>query len=123
MMLNIGTREKRAGVFEVSLEGRLDNLTYERLEKTLKPILDNGPRAMQFDMERLDYISSMGLRVMLQTLKKLNAMNGQLMLTRLQPPIKKVFEIANLLPEQSVFASVEEADRYFDAIQRKQQDT
>ncbi len=122
-MLNIDTREKSAGVFEVALDGRLDNLTYERLEKTLKPILAKSPRAMQFDMEGLNYISSMGLSVMLQTMKTLNAMNGRIMLTRLQPRVRKVFEIANLLPEQSVFASVDEADRYFDAIQRKEQDT
>jgi anti-anti-sigma factor len=122
-MLNIDTRGKSAGVFEVSLEGRLDNLTYERLETTLKPILDKSPRVVQFDMAGLDYISSMGLSVMLQTMKTLNAGNGQIMLTRLQPRVRKVFEIANLLPEQSVFASVEEADRYFDAMQRKEQDT
>ena len=122
-MLNIGTREKTAGIFEVSLEGRLDNLTFEQLEKTLGPILDQHPRVLKFDMERLGYISSMGLRVMLQTMKRLKVVDGRLILTGLQPPIKKVFEIARLLPEQSVFASVDEADRYFDAMQRKEQDT
>ena len=122
-MLNIGTREKTAGIFEISLEGRRDNLTFELLEKTLKPILDQHPRALKFDLERLDYISSMGLRAILQTMKRLKAMDGRLILTGLQAPIKKVFEIARLLPEQSVFASVDEADRYFDAMQRKEQDT
>ena len=77
---------------------------------------------MRFDLERLDYISSMGLRVMLQAMQSLKATNGQLILMRLQAPVKRVFEIAHLLPKMSVFASVEEADRYFDAMQRKEQE-
>jgi hypothetical protein len=36
----------------------------------------------------------------------------------LQPQIKKVFDILNALPTMQVFASIEEMDRYLDAMQK-----
>jgi hypothetical protein len=41
------------------------------------------------------------------------------LMVNLQPQIKKVFDIAQALPGEAVFSSVEEADEYFDAMQKK----
>jgi hypothetical protein len=41
------------------------------------------------------------------------------LMANLQPQIKKVIEIAQALPSESIFASIEEADAYFDAMQKK----
>jgi anti-anti-sigma factor len=106
-------------VFEIALEGRMDALSADRLEEALAPILAGSPRAVQLDMAGVSYISSRGLGVVISTIKRLHAHGGKLAMTNLQPPVRKVFEIAAALPEESVFASAEEADRYFDAIQRK----
>ena len=70
-------------------------------------------------MSGVTYISSRGLGVVVSTIKKVRAGGGKFAMTDLQGPVRKVFEIAAALPEESVFASQEEADRYFDAIQRK----
>jgi anti-sigma B factor antagonist len=70
-------------------------------------------------MAGVGYISSRGLGVVISIIKRLHAHGGKFAMTELQPPVRKVFEIAAALPEESVFASPEEADRYFDAIQRK----
>jgi len=70
-------------------------------------------------MAGVTYISSRGLAVVITTIKKVRAGGGKFAMAELQPPVRKVFEIAAALPEESVFASQEEADRYFDAIQRK----
>ncbi|HVR28818.1 MAG TPA: STAS domain-containing protein, partial [Thermoanaerobaculia bacterium] len=117
--LRIQSRETRAGVFEIALAGRLDADSADRLEDALAPILAGSPRALQLNLAGVSYISSRGLGVVISTIKRLHAHGGKFAMTELQPPVRKVFEIAAALPEESVFASPEEADRYFDAIQRK----
>ena len=115
----IQSRETRTGVFEVALSGRLDALSADRLEDALAPLLATEPKALQLNLAGVSYISSRGLGVVISTIKRLHAHGGKFAMSELQPPVRKVFEIAAALPEESVFASPEEADRYFDAIQRK----
>src|SRR5215471_19431566 len=75
------------------------------------------------DLAELDYVSSMGLRVLMKTTKTLAAHGGKCLLTRLQPPIRAVIDIAKALPAQNIFASVEEADRYLAVVQRRVRET
>ena len=106
-------------MFELALAGRIDSLSADRLEEALAPILASSPRVIQLNMSGVSYISSRGLGVIISTIKRVRAHGGKFAMTELQGPVRKVFEIAAALPEESVFASQEEADRYFDAIQRK----
>jgi len=118
-MLEITVENLPEGRVRVALTGRLDTQTYAQCEERLKPLLGPTTRLLAFDMIGLDYISSMGLRVLMKTSKTLAAHGGKCVLTRLQPPIRKVIEIANALPSEAIFASVEEADAYLDVMQRR----
>ena len=62
----------------------------------------------------------MGLRVILAARKSLETHGGKIVLTHLQPPIQKVFDLADILPATDIFSSVEGADRFLDAIERKE---
>jgi anti-anti-sigma factor len=119
MSLVITVSEKKPGLFELALDGRLDTDTYGQLEAKLNELLPTKPKAVRFNMARLNYISSMGIRVFLKAFKALRGQKAMFLMADLQPQIKKVFDIAEALPPESVFASVEEADAYFDAMQRK----
>ena len=55
----------------ISLEGRLDTITAPELEKELNASL-NGVQALSFDFDKLEYISSAGLRVLLAAQKCMN---------------------------------------------------
>jgi anti-anti-sigma factor len=118
-MLEIEVENQPEGRVRVSLNGRLDTQTYAQCEERLQPLLTPATRVLVFDLAQLDYLSSMGLRVLMKTTKALAAHGGKCLLTRLQPPIRTVIDIANALPPQSIFASVEEADRYLDLMQRR----
>ncbi len=96
IMLTVSTLEKSDGVFELTIASRLDTLTYSQLEEALAPIVVEGTREVHLDMEELEYISSMGLRVILLTGQRLKALNGRLSLMNLQPSVKKVLELVNL---------------------------
>lgn len=119
MPLTVNTKERNPGVFIVSPVGSLDSNTYTILDKRLDLILEGAPRTIILDMEQLDYISSMGMRVIIKTKKSLQKTDGNLILINLQPQIKKVFEIINALPSQQIFSSTEELDYYLDRMQRK----
>ena len=75
----------------LALEGRLDTLTAPELEAEISAILPSV-QTLILDMEKLDYISSAGLRVILKTQKALEKKSG-LTLTHVSDEVKEVFDI------------------------------
>lgn len=123
LMLDIKIEQHAEGRVRVSLNGRLDTHTYTECEQRLKPLLVPETRVLVFNMAGLEYLSSMGLRVLMMVSRALHAQGSQCLLTHLQPPIQTVIDIANALPREAVFSSVEEADRYLDLMQRRARET
>ncbi len=120
-MLNISIAKPENGRCVVSLTGRLDTATAPLCEQKLLPaVATPGLLVLVCDMSGLDYISSMGLRLIFKVRKALEAQNKTFLMIKLQPQIAKVFEIAAALPREAIFTSLEEADRYFAAMQRKE---
>lgn len=76
---------------KIVLEGRLDSNTSPELEKKLGD-LDDGVTALHFDFAKLLYISSAGLRVLLSSQKKMNAVGGELVVHNPNELITEVFE-------------------------------
>ena len=75
----------------VALEGRLDTTTAPQLEDELSAVLD-GVTALVFDMSRLDYISSAGLRVLLSAQKKMNR-QGTMIVRHSSADIMEIFDV------------------------------
>lgn len=76
----------------LALEGRLDTTTAPQLEEALKENMD-GVETLTLDMEKLEYVSSAGLRVLLAAQKSMNAAKGTMVLRNVCDDIKEVFEI------------------------------
>lgn len=75
----------------VSLEGRLDTVTAPSLEEELKASLD-GIQELVLDFQKLEYISSAGLRVLLMAQKTMNK-QGSMVIRNVNETIAEVFEI------------------------------
>jgi anti-anti-sigma factor len=118
MTLKVNSAETRPGVFTISPIGTLDANTYTILEGTVDMVLNQAPDVLIFDMEFLDYINSMGVRVLLKAKKAIEKDNGKIIFIHLQRQIKKVFEILNALPTLQVFKSIKELDEYLDRMQK-----
>jgi anti-sigma B factor antagonist len=89
-MLNINkTIQNGEAVF--TLEGRLDTITAPELERELKGSLE-GVSSLTLDFEKLDYISSAGLRVLL-AVHKLMAKQGGMKLRGVNETIQEIFEV------------------------------
>jgi anti-sigma B factor antagonist len=102
----------------VRLMGSLDTLTSPELEKQLAPLYSGGVRDIVFDLARLKFISSAGLRVFAASRKQLKERGGQASFIHLQPQIQEVFDIIKALPGVAIFKDVAEMDRYLAARQR-----
>jgi anti-sigma B factor antagonist len=118
MPLITNVEKKMPGYYVVTLNGRLDGVTYADCEAKITSILLPSTKSIMFDMSKLDYISSMGLRIILKTRQFIESHGGIVSVVNMQPQIKKVMEIVNLLRGMTLFASIEEADDYFDAMQK-----
>ena len=89
-MLNINKSiENGKAVF--ALEGRLDTTTSPELEEALKASLD-CVRELTLDFEKLEYISSAGLRVRLGAQKTMNR-QGEMSLIHVGETIQEIFEV------------------------------
>jgi anti-anti-sigma factor len=91
------SRADRQGVAVIALKGRLDSANAGELEKGLGDLFAQPGQKAVVDMEKLDYISSAGLRVMLMLAKRARQTGGRLMLSALAAPVREVFEISGFL--------------------------
>jgi anti-anti-sigma factor len=92
--------------------GQIDHPNAERLKQALAPILDAGVPgrcALILDFSHVDYISSMGLRILLMAAKQLRARNGRLAVAALQPVVTEIFEIARFSHVLEIFPDVRTA--------------
>lgn len=85
-----------AGEKEVTLilEGRLDTSTAPQLEKEIQGLDD--VTCLRLDFEKLDYLSSAGLRVILIAQKKMNRC-GEMIISHVNETIMEVFEVTGFV--------------------------
>ena len=74
-----------------ALEGRLDTVTAPELEQALKESI-SGVSELTLDFEKLDYISSAGLRVLLST-QKIMAKQGEMTVANVNETIQEIFDV------------------------------
>lgn len=125
MRVDIQADKQRPGFFNVAAHGPIDSETYLEFRDKISPVLENA-KGIVVDLKKVDYISSAGLSVFFTMKKKLMAAGGDLLFCNLQPQIKRLFEVVKALPKETLFESMEEADRYFykimnDEIQRRKE--
>lgn len=85
------TNNKDGNTLTVFIEGRLDTSTAPELESNLRDSLD-GVAALNLDLEKLEYISSAGLRVLLAAQKIMNK-QGEMKILHVSEAVREIFEI------------------------------
>ena len=80
----------------LALEGRLDTTTAPQLENELKVSLYDT-KALTLDMEKLEYLSSAGLRVLLAAQKQMQKQKAEMVVVNVNEIIMEVFEITGFV--------------------------
>ncbi|MCF0132834.1 MAG: STAS domain-containing protein [Blautia sp.] len=88
-------RMENEHTIELALDGRLDTKTAPDLEKEIKAI-DPSVTELIMDFEKLEYISSAGLRVML-TAQKLMNKQGKMIVKNVNETVSEIFEVTGFV--------------------------
>ena len=96
----------------VTVTGRIDqataNLFEEKLAVWLAPGSD-GKSSVVLDFFGVDYISSVGLRVLMLAARQIKAQNGEIAIAALTPVVAEVFQISRFNRVIAVHADVASA--------------
>ena len=88
------TTKREGSSLTITLAGRLDTTTAPQLEAELKRSAD-GINLLVFDFSALDYISSAGLRILLNMQKQMNK-QGTMIIRHVNNVIADIFDITGL---------------------------
>jgi anti-sigma B factor antagonist len=79
----------------IAIEGRLDTTTAPALENELKQSIGDCTK-LNLDFEKLEYLSSAGLRVLLSAQKVMNK-QGEMVIRHANEAIMEIFEVTGFV--------------------------
>jgi len=106
------SKRSLADVTVAAPTGKIDHPNAQRLQEALAPILDEltaNKGSLLLDFGRVEYISSMGLRVLMIAAKRVRSHDGRIVVAALQPAVEEIFEIARFKHVLEAFPSVRAA--------------
>jgi anti-anti-sigma factor len=89
------TEETRSGWHVLAISGRADAEAADALEAALRAAVDEHPKVAA-SFAALDYISSAGLRAVLQAARAAEAKHVDFAVCSLSGPVQKVFDMSGL---------------------------
>lgn len=89
------TKKQEENKLTIALDGRLDTVTAPQLEGELRTAV-NGISELVFDLSKLEYVSSAGLRVLLSAQKVMNR-QGSMTVCHVKPEIMEIFEVTGFV--------------------------
>lgn len=108
MDLDLNVREEGSySVLEVA--GEIDVYTAPKLREKLIELVNEGKFHLVVDLEKVDFLDSTGLGVLVGGLKRVRAHDGSLDLVCTQERILKIFRITGLTKVFGIHDTVDEA--------------
>ena len=89
-------QKRNADALTIAPEGYLDTTTAPELKAVLDTVLA-GVKELTFDFEKLEYISSSGLRIFLTVRKAAAAKGGKVIVKDINDDIRQVFMMTGFL--------------------------
>ena len=84
------------GAALLTLRGEIDVYTAPRLRQAILELVDGGATRIVVDMEKVDFLDSTGLGVLVGGLKRVKMKEGSLSIVTTQDKILKIFDITGL---------------------------
>lgn len=103
------TTERTDGVCVMALAGEVDIYTAPRLKESLVEHIESGCVDILVDLERVGFIDSSGLGVLVGGLRRVKERSGSIRLVCSRENILKIFRITGLDKVFPIFDTLEEA--------------
>ena len=97
------------GAALLTLRGEIDVYTAPRLRQAIIDLVDGGANRIVVDMEKVDFLDSTGLGVLVGGLKRVKMKEGSLSIVTTQDKILKIFDITGLNKVFAIHPTVEAA--------------
>lgn len=91
------TLSEQEGRLTVTLIGDLDNVASIQAERSLAPVFESTDKDIVFDCTQLNYISSSGLRILLNVFKHTRANGHTATLKGMTDEVEEVFQLSGFL--------------------------
>jgi anti-anti-sigma factor len=85
------------GVIVLGVSGRIDASTADQFKQKLLATIGDGPIRLVLDFVQVEFISSIGLRVLVVSAKRIAAVHGKMVFCGLTGPVREVFELAGFM--------------------------
>lgn len=107
--LEIETVETPTGVPLLRLRGEIDLHTCPQLRVALQQLMEAGKFSLVLDLDEVPYLDSAALGVLVDAVRRSREHGGGLFLARVQPFVRRAFEITRLIKIFQVHDTVEAA--------------
>ena len=97
MDIKVNVRESHGDTFVVDLNGEIDVYTSPKVKDAIGDLIDKGHYNLVINLEKVRYIDSTGLGVLIGGLKRVREHGGTVNLVCTNPQIKKIFDITGLV--------------------------
>lgn len=105
----IGNVRHENGVTIVEITGRFDAVSAPEIKSDLHSLIESGSIRLVVNLEKMDFIDSAGLGVLVSCLRRTAAEGGDLRLAEVPPFCRSIFELTRLTRVFEVTESVEQA--------------
>lgn len=109
MNLKVSPRSVQDNVQALDLEGEVDVYTAPLLRQEIMEQVDGGTRHLLVNLEKVEYLDSTGLGILIGGVKRAKEQGGSLKLVGPSARITRIFEITGLNKIFDVYASEAEA--------------
>jgi len=90
------TQNIKDGICRISLRGRVDSNTADLLLKKLEAAIEEGNKSIILNMYHVQYLSSIGIRIILKTYKSLSEEGGSFKIEHPSETVKNVLGMVAL---------------------------
>ena len=103
------SEDRKADAVILALSGKLDATTAKTFEDRILGVINSGIQRLVVDLSQLDYVSSSGLRVFILAAKRLQTVDGKIVLCSMKDHVRQVFDLAGFSSMLSIYGSRDEA--------------
>jgi len=106
-------REERGNILIIKPRGRIDHLTVEDFDNSIKKAIGEGKFRIIIDCSELLYISSAGLGVLIGYIEEVRENRGDIIICCTSPKVHEIFDLLGFTKIYRFFSKLKEAVAFF----------
>lgn len=107
--MELHVRQLESDIHVIELEGELDLYNSGELKTAVRDTFEQAPRGLILDFEKLSYIDSSGIGVLLYTFTQAKKESLSIWFVSVHGPVRKVIELTSLLGFLPIAESYDDA--------------